>query len=127
LTFPAYVYEAEPWQIHRVLYRATPAVADSQPESDLDAAFTTMVRPQAGALIVTPDPFFFQRRAQLLALAARYAVPTIYPSRDFTENGGLMSYGPNLSLELNQQAGTYTGQIHRGAKLADLLCNKALG
>ena len=49
-------------------------------ESDLEAAFTTMVRRQAGALIVMPDPFFFARREQLVVLAARYAVPTIYPA-----------------------------------------------
>ena len=67
-----------------------------------------------------PDPLFFARREQLIALAARYAVPTIYPVREFTENGGLMSYGTNLSLDLAQQAGTYTGKILRGAKPADL-------
>ena len=89
-------------------------------EGDLEAAFTTMVRRQAGALIVMPDPLFFVRRAQLVALAARYALPTIYPAREFTENGGLMSYGTNLSLDLAQQAGTYTGKILRGAKPADL-------
>ena len=87
---------------------------------DLEAAFTTMVRRQAGALIVMPDPFFFDRSEQLVALAARYGVPTIYPTRDFTENGGLMSYGPNLSLDLTQEAGTYVGKILRGAKPADL-------
>ena len=79
-----------------------------------------MVKRQAGALVVMPDPFFFARREQLIALAARYAVPTIYPSRDFTEIGGLMSYGPNLALDLSQQAGTYAGKILRGAKPADL-------
>jgi putative tryptophan/tyrosine transport system substrate-binding protein len=89
-------------------------------EGDLEAAFTTMVKLQAGALIVMPDPLFFARREQLVALAARYAVPTIYPAREFTENGGLMSYGTNLSLDLAQQAGTYTGKILRGAKPADL-------
>ena len=62
-------------------------------ERDLDAAFTTMVERQAGALIVMPDPFFFSWREQLVALAARYALPTIYPFREFAEAGGLMSYG----------------------------------
>ena len=94
-------------------------VLTASTEGDLEAAFTTMVRRQAGALIVMPDPLFFDRREQLVALAARYAVPTIYPVRDFTEIGGLMSYGPSL-LELNQQAGTYAGKILRGAKPADL-------
>jgi putative ABC transport system substrate-binding protein len=95
-------------------------VLTASTEGDLEAAFTTMVRRQAGALIVMPDPLFFARRKQLVALAARYAVPTINPAREFTENGGLMSYGTNLSLDLAQQAGTYTGKILRGAKPADL-------
>jgi putative tryptophan/tyrosine transport system substrate-binding protein len=69
---------------------------------------------------VMPDPLFFSRREQLVALAARYGVPTIYFVREFTEIGGLMSYGPNLALDLAQQAGTYTGKILRGAKPADL-------
>ena len=95
-------------------------VLKASTERDLEAAFTTMVRRQAGALIVMPDPLFFVRRAQLIALAARYAVPTLYPIREFAENGGLMSYGVNLSRDLNEQAGTYTGKILRGAKPADL-------
>ena len=95
-------------------------VLTASTEGDLEAAFTTMIRRQVGALIVMPDPFLYARREQLVALAARSGVPTIYPSRDFTEIGGLMSYGPNLSLDLAQQAGTYAGKILRGAKPADL-------
>jgi putative tryptophan/tyrosine transport system substrate-binding protein len=96
-------------------------VLTANTERDLEAAFTTMVKRQAGALVVMPDPFFFVRREQLVALAARYAVPTIYPSREFTEIGGLMSYGPNFALDIYQQVlGTYTGKILRGAKPADL-------
>jgi putative ABC transport system substrate-binding protein len=95
-------------------------VLTASTEGDLEAAFTTMVRRQAGALVVMPDPFLYARREQLVALAARYGVPTIYPSRDFTEIGGLMSYGTNLSRDIAHQAGTYTGKILRGAKPADL-------
>jgi putative ABC transport system substrate-binding protein len=94
-------------------------VLTASTDGDLEAAFTTMIRHQAGALIVMPDPLFVSRREQLVVLAARYAVPTIYPVREFTENGGLMSYGTNL-LELDQQAGTYVGKILKGAKPADL-------
>jgi putative ABC transport system substrate-binding protein len=94
-------------------------VLTASTERDLEAAFTTMVERQAGALVVMPDQFFAVRREQLVALAARYAVPTIYSIRDFPENGGLMSYGPNLSLDL-AQAGTYAGKILKGAKPADL-------
>jgi putative ABC transport system substrate-binding protein len=89
-------------------------------EGDLEAAFTTMAKLQVGALIVMPDPLFFLRRAQLIALAARYALPTIYPAREFTVDGGLMSYGTHFSLDIIQQVGTYTGKILRGAKPADL-------
>ena len=95
-------------------------VLTASTEGDLEAAFTTMVRRQVGALIVMPDPFLYLRREQLVALAARYGVPTIYPFREFTEIGGLMSYGINLSRDLHEQAGTYTGKILRGAKPADL-------
>jgi putative tryptophan/tyrosine transport system substrate-binding protein len=89
-------------------------------ESDLEAAFTTMVRRQVGALIVMPDPFLYARSKQLVALADRYGLPTMYPSRDFTEIGGLMSYGTNISRDLVPEAVTYTGKILRGAKPADL-------
>jgi putative tryptophan/tyrosine transport system substrate-binding protein len=89
-------------------------------ESDLEAAFTTMVRRQVGALIVMPDPFLYARSKQLVALADRYGLPTMYPSRDFTEIGGLMSYGTNISRDLVHEAVTYTGKILRGAKPADL-------
>ena len=95
-------------------------VLTASTERDLEAAFTIMVKRQAGALVLMPDPFFFTRREQLIALAARYAVPTIYFVREFTEIGGLMSYGTQLSLDIIQQAGTYTGKILRGAKPADL-------
>ena len=93
-------------------------VLTASTERDLEAAFTTMIKRRAGALVVMPDQFFAARREQLVALAARYAVPTIYSIRDYTDIGGLMSYGPNVS-DL-QQAGTYTGKILRGAKPADL-------
>jgi len=95
-------------------------VLTASTERDLEAAFTIMVKRQAGALVLMPDPFFTVRREQLVALAARYAVPTIYPIREFTEIGGLMSYGTNLSRDLAHQAGTYAGKILRGAKPADL-------
>ena len=94
-------------------------VLTASTERDLEAAFTTMVRRQAGALIVMPDPFLFDRREQLIALAAGYAMPTIYPWRKFTEDGGLMSYGGNF-IELHQQAGIYVGKLLKGAKPADL-------
>ena len=94
-------------------------VLTASTERDLEAAFTTMVKRQAGALVVMPDPFFVARREQLVALAARHAMPAIYPLRWFTDLGGLMSYGGNF-IELNHQAGIYVGKLLKGAKPADL-------
>jgi putative ABC transport system substrate-binding protein len=94
-------------------------VLTASTEGDLEAAFTTMVRRQVGALIVMPDPFFFAWREQLVALAARYAVPTIYPFREYAVAGGLMSYGGSL-LDVYRQQGVHTGKILKGAKPGDL-------
>ena len=94
-------------------------VLTASTERDLEAAFTTIVKRQAGALVVMPDPFFTDRREQLVALAARYALPTIYPNREFTDLGGLMSYVGNF-IQLGQLAGIYVGKLLKGAKPADL-------
>ena len=88
-------------------------------ESEIDAAFASLAQLQAGALLVSRDPFFNSRLEQLVALAARYAVPAIYPWREFTAAGGLISYGPSITAAL-RRAGTYTGKILTGAKPADL-------
>jgi putative tryptophan/tyrosine transport system substrate-binding protein len=88
-------------------------------ESDLEAAFATMVQHRVGSLIVMPDPFFISRREQLVALAASHVMPAIYPHRSFVDIGGLISYGSDIS-EQWQQAGIYIGKILKGAKPADL-------
>jgi len=88
-------------------------------ESDLEAAFATMVQHRLSALVVEPDPFFISQREQLVELAAHHTIPTIYPSRVFAEVGGLMSYGSSV-LDLTKQGGIYVGKILRGAKPADL-------
>jgi len=88
-------------------------------ESELEAAFATMVQHRLGALIVAPDPFFFVRREQLIQLAARHTIPTIYPSRVFVDVGGLISYGSSTN-DLARAAGIYVGKILHGARPADL-------
>ena len=94
-------------------------VLTASTERDLEAAFATMVERGVGGLIVKPDPFFISRREQLVALAARHAMPAIYPFRSFADAGGLMSYG-GIPFDLYQQAGIYIGKILKGTKPADL-------
>jgi len=86
---------------------------------EIDAVFAQLVQKPGGALLVSPDPFFVNRRAQLVTLAARHALPVIYPVREFVDIGGLMSYGPNFA-NIVREAGIYTGRILKGEKPADL-------
>jgi len=87
-------------------------------ENEIDDAFAIIVRQQTG-LVVSTDPFFNSRRNQLVALAARHAVPAIYERREFTAAGGLISYGPSFTAAF-WQLGVYAGKILKGARPADL-------
>src|SRR5262249_21113444 len=76
-------------------------------------------RAGAGAVSVDGDPFFTPRRAKIIALAARYRLPTIFPWREYVEDGGLMSYGPNLAWSY-RLLGNYASRILKGAQPSDL-------
>jgi putative tryptophan/tyrosine transport system substrate-binding protein len=87
--------------------------------AEIDAAFVSLVQKRADALLVSPQFLFLALRAQIIALAARHAMPVIYSTRGEVEAGGLMSYGPN-ELDPFRQIGLYTGRILKGEKPADL-------
>jgi putative ABC transport system substrate-binding protein len=94
-------------------------ILEASSDSEIDAAFASLAQRPTGALLVLSDPFFFNRREQIVALAARHAVPAIYDFGEYVRAGGLISYGASLTAAA-RQAGTYAGKILKGAKPADL-------
>jgi putative ABC transport system substrate-binding protein len=102
----------------RVMGRQVVVLKASNPNG-IDTAFVTIAEKRIGALLVASDPFFSIRRAQIVALTTRQAVPAIFQWRDFAVHGGLMSYGTNLA-EAYRQVGIYTGRVLKGEKPADL-------
>jgi putative ABC transport system substrate-binding protein len=88
-------------------------------EREIDSSFATIAEHQIGALVLTADGFLISRRDRIVRLAARYAVPTMYPLSQYVAAGGLMSYGANLS-DAFLKIGIYVGRILKGAKPADL-------
>jgi putative ABC transport system substrate-binding protein len=95
------------------------AIVNAGTDSELDAAFPTLVNLKADGLIIAADPFFDTRRAQIINPAARHNIPTIYFSHEATAAGGLISYGSSLG-DIYRQMGIYAAKILKGAKPADL-------
>jgi putative tryptophan/tyrosine transport system substrate-binding protein len=94
-------------------------VVNASTDRDLEPAFATFSQQRVGAVLVSPSAFFNQRMEQLVALAARHALPAIFAVREFALAGGLVSYGPSLGYSYHQ-VGIYTGRILKGDKPADL-------
>jgi len=94
-------------------------VFNASTSQEINAAFATFARERLDAVFLGIDPFFNSRRVQLVQLAARYALPASYPSRDYVQVGGLISYGADIT-EAWRQVGVYSGRLLKGAKPADL-------
>src|SRR5262249_6378054 len=94
-------------------------VFNASTESEIDTAFAALSAGRIGALLMAGHPLFTTRRERITALAARYAVPTMYTTREFARAGGLISYGTDLT-EVYRLTGGYAGRILKGEKPADL-------
>jgi putative ABC transport system substrate-binding protein len=88
-------------------------------DRDIEAAFANLSQKPGAALLVTVDPFFFNRRALIVTLAARHALPTVYFAREFADIGGLISYGTSID-NMHELIGIYTGRVLKGEKPAEL-------
>jgi putative ABC transport system substrate-binding protein len=100
-------------------------VVNARTDSDLEMAFASFSQQHVGAVLVGPSILYGRRMKPLAALAARHALPTIFPLREYTLAGGLMSYGTSLRY-MWHQAGIYTGRILKGEKPADMPVEQAV-
>jgi putative ABC transport system substrate-binding protein len=94
-------------------------VVEAKNSPEIEAAFATLVRNKADALLVGPDAFLLSRRVQITTLATRHSIPALYDVREYPAAGGLMSYG-SVTTEAFHQFGVYTGKLLKGTKPADL-------
>jgi putative tryptophan/tyrosine transport system substrate-binding protein len=94
-------------------------ILDAGTPDDLDSAFASLQSQHIDAVVITTSPFYEGRRQQLVALAERYAVPVVYPWREYSVDGGLISYGTSFT-ESYRQAGLYVGRILKGEKPGEL-------
>jgi putative ABC transport system substrate-binding protein len=94
-------------------------VLDASSAREIDAAFAALARCKVGALIINTDPLLLGQREQIVPLAARYKIPSLYFLREFVDAGGLMSYGTNIHNGY-RQAGVYVGRILKGEKVGEL-------
>src|SRR5882757_2233625 len=99
-------------------------VLKASSETEIDAAFASLIELHAGALVVSADPFLSSRREQFVALASRHAVPSIYAWREFAVSGGLISYGASL-ISAFRLLGTYAGEVLKGANPAEMPVQQA--
>jgi len=104
-------------QLHALALK--PSFFDADGAGEFDSLFATMAERKAGALLVTADPSLYEKRQQLIELAARYRLPAIYEWRLHAVEGGLMSYGTVLT-DAYSQVGHYAGRILKGEKPGDL-------
>jgi putative tryptophan/tyrosine transport system substrate-binding protein len=111
--------QADDMQAAGAMLKRQVTVVKAGSEAEIETAFAVLKEMNAAALVVVGDPFFNSRRKQLIALAARDAIPAIYSNRENVDEGGLISYGASLP-EAYREVGLYAGRILKGAKPADL-------
>jgi putative ABC transport system substrate-binding protein len=116
---PGYEAELKELQAKAGDMKLSLVVEKAGAEGEIDTGFEALARQKIDALLVTADPLFNSRRARVIELATRYAIPSIYQWREFAAAGGLMSYGPSI-VDAYHQTGVYVGRILKGAKPADL-------
>ena len=117
--FPLTLAEAHDMQAAAHSLGLQLTVLDASTGGEIDAVFAGLARQKADALLINTDPFLYGQREQIVQLAARYKIPTLYFLREFVDAGGLMSYGPNINNGY-RQAGIYVGRILKGEKVAEL-------